>query len=334
VKPYRRSLSIAVPAHRLGLLFAFIVSYASASFAATVVANDLGAKGDGTTLNTSFIQKALDQAEVSHGIVTFKPGLYLTGSLFIKSGTTLDVPQGVTLIGSQHLEDYPMLPTRIAGIEMSWPAALVNARDVHNVSITGKGTIDGDGPIWWKSYWDLRKIYEPKGLRWASDYDARRPRLMLLQNASDVHVGGGLLLKRSGFWTIQVLYSHDITIDGVIIRITKAARAHRPTASISTLPAGSSSRTQTLTSMTTLSVSRPVETPTVSALIGLRKMSSFAIPSSGAAPQPSPSEARPRAASGTSKPTTSPHSVVCPPVSCSSPRTPAADLRQISASMT
>lgn len=41
---------------------------------------------------------------------------------------------------------------------------------------------------------------------------------MLLQNASDVHVVGGLLLKRSGFWTIQVLYSHDITIDGVIIR--------------------------------------------------------------------------------------------------------------------
>ncbi len=41
---------------------------------------------------------------------------------------------------------------------------------------------------------------------------------MLLQNSSDVHVGGGLLLKRSGFWTVQVLYSHNVTIDGVIIR--------------------------------------------------------------------------------------------------------------------
>jgi hypothetical protein len=101
---------------------------------------------------------------------------------------------------------------------MTWPAALINARDQHDVTITGKGTIDGDGPVWWKSYWDLRAQYEPKGLRWASDYDARRPRLILFQNSSNVHLGGGITLKRSGFWTVQVLYSHDVTIDDVIIR--------------------------------------------------------------------------------------------------------------------
>jgi polygalacturonase len=181
-------------------------------------ANDYGAKPDGTTLNTDAIQKAIDAASTSSGTVTLKPGTYLTGSLFLKSNVTLDVEEGVTLIGSEKLEDYPQLPTRIAGIEMTWPAALINARDQHNVTITGKGTIDGDGPIWWKSYWDLRATYEPKGLRWASDYDARRPRLILLQNSSEVHLGGGITLKRSGFWTIQVLYSHDITIDGVVIR--------------------------------------------------------------------------------------------------------------------
>jgi polygalacturonase len=111
-----------------------------------------------------------------------------------------------------------MLPTRIAGIEMTWPSALINVRGQHQVTITGKGTIDGDGPIWWKSYWDLRAVYEPKGLRWASDYDARRPRLILLQDSSDIRLGGGLLLKRSGFWTVEVLYSEHVTIDGVIIR--------------------------------------------------------------------------------------------------------------------
>ena len=181
-------------------------------------ANDYGANPDSTTLNTIAIQKAIDAAAEANGTVTLKPGTYLTGSLFLKSGMTLEVPEGVTLIGSQKLEDYPHLPTRIAGIEMTWPAALINTRDQHNITITGKGTIDGDGPIWWKSYWDLRAAYEPKGLRWASDYDARRPRLMLLQNSSNIHVGGGLTLKRSGFWTVQVLYSHDITIDGIIIR--------------------------------------------------------------------------------------------------------------------
>ena len=197
------SLSLASIAHAQAKIFS---------------ANDYGAKPDGTSLNTTAIQKAIDAAAKSGGTVTLKPGTYLTGSLFLKSGTTLDLAEGVTLIGSQKLEDYPMLPTRIAGIEMTWPAALINTRDQHDVTITGKGTIDGDGPIWWKSYWDLRATYEPKGLRWASDYDARRPRLILFQNSSNIHLGGGITLKRSGFWTVQILYSHEITLDGVIIR--------------------------------------------------------------------------------------------------------------------
>ena len=181
-------------------------------------ANTNGAKPDGTTLNTAAIQRTIDEAAPTHGTVTFAPGTYLTGSLFLKSGVTLEVPEGATLIGSQKLEDYPMLPTRIAGIEMTWPAALINVRDQQNVTITGRGTIDGDGPIWWKSYWDLRATYEPKGLRWASDYDARRPRLILFQNSSNIHLGGGIILKRSGFWTVQILYSHNVTLDGVTIR--------------------------------------------------------------------------------------------------------------------
>ena len=199
------------------LLLALIPAYTHAQ-TKIFFANDYGAKPDSTTLNTAAIQKTIDAAAEAKGTATLKPGTYLTGSLFLKSGMTLEVPEGVTLIGSQKLEDYPELPTRIAGIEMTWPAALINARDQHNIAITGHGTIDGDGPIWWKSYWDLRAQYEPKGLRWASDYDARRPRLVLFQNSENIHLGGGITLKRSGFWTVQVLYSHDITIDGVIIR--------------------------------------------------------------------------------------------------------------------
>jgi polygalacturonase len=205
-------------------LFGLLSSGAASAAPKTFVANEYGAKGNSTTLETASIQKAIDAAAAVGGTVTLRSGTYLTGSLFLKSGVTLNVGEGVTLIGSEKLADYLLLPTRIAGIEMSWPAALINVRDQHNVTITGKGTIDGDGPIWWKSYWDLRAIYEPKGLRWASDYDARRPRLILIQNSSKILLGGGILLKRSGFWTVQILYSHNIHVDGVTIRNNEGGR--------------------------------------------------------------------------------------------------------------
>ncbi len=227
--PHRRSKSRALRKLSrqhifiFGLLAVPLALMPSTAHAVVVKGNpcdavQFGAIGDGKRMNTVAIQKAIDCAAKTKGTVTFPAGTYLTGSLFLKSGVTLNIEEGVTLIGSQKLEDYPELPTRIAGIEMTWPAALINTRDQHNVFITGKGTIDGDGPIWWNSYRDLRAAYEPKGLRWASDYDARRPRLILFQNSENIHLGGGITLKRSGFWTVQVLYSRDITIDGVIIR--------------------------------------------------------------------------------------------------------------------
>jgi polygalacturonase len=189
-----------------------------------LLVNDFGAKGDSVTLDTAAIQRAIDKAAPKHRIVSFKPGTYLTGAIFLKSGVTLDVPDGVTLTGSQHIEDYPEHATRIAGIEMTWPTALINIRDAHDVTLTGHGTIDGNGAVWWKAYNDLRAQYTPKGLRWASDYDAKRVRLTLIQNSYNVHFGGGITLKRSGFWTVQVLYSHDVAIDGVTIRNNEGGR--------------------------------------------------------------------------------------------------------------
>src|SRR4051812_7898142 len=99
-------------------LTALLLLFPSAAYAATVYANDFGAKPDGLTLSTASVQKAIDTAAPHHGTVSFRPGNYLTGALFLKTGVTFEVPAGVTLTGSQELKDFPEFPTRIAGIEM------------------------------------------------------------------------------------------------------------------------------------------------------------------------------------------------------------------------
>ena len=181
-------------------------------------ANEYGAVGDGEANSTRAIQKAIDAcAKAGGGVVSFRPGEYVTGALFVKTGVDLRVGEGVTLLGSQEDSDYPTIWTRVAGIEMRWPAALINVNGQRNVRLSGGGTIDGRGKKWWDKYWNLRRNdYEPRGLRWAADYDAERVRLMVVWKSSDVTIEN-LSLKRSGFWTVQIVYSDHVTVDGVKI---------------------------------------------------------------------------------------------------------------------
>jgi polygalacturonase len=180
--------------------------------------NTFGAVADGVTSSTAGIQTAIDAAfRAGGGTVTFQPGGYVTGAIFLKSNVHLRIDRGVTLLGSQDDAEYPSLWTRVAGIEMKWPSALINVNDQENVKISGGGTIDGRGQKWWDKYWSMRReIYEPRGLRWAADYDAERVRLLVVWRSKDVTVKQ-LDLRRSGFWTVQVVYSDHVTVDGISI---------------------------------------------------------------------------------------------------------------------
>jgi polygalacturonase len=180
-------------------------------------ATKYGVVGDGKTLNTQALQQAIDAAAKKGGVVTLTPGQYLTGSIFLKKGVTLQLDKGAVLLGSQSLKDYPEIPSRIAGVEMTWPAALINILDQDNVAITGQGTVDGQGQPFWEKYWAMRKDYDPKGLRWIVDYDAKRPRTLLVSNSSNVTLKG-ITLQRAGFWTVHILYSRHVTADGLVIR--------------------------------------------------------------------------------------------------------------------
>lgn len=178
----------------------------------------VNAVSDTSKVITKSIQATIDEcAKSGGGIVTFAPGVYVTGSIFVKTGVQLKIGKGVLLLGSQSFDDYPEIDTRIAGIEMKWPAALINIIGAKNAAVTGDGIVNARGKFCWDKYWAMRKEYDAKGLRWIIDYDAKRVRTLLVQNSSDITLKG-VTFKNAGFWTVQLLYSDHVTVDGIIVR--------------------------------------------------------------------------------------------------------------------
>ncbi len=183
-----------------------------------------GAQPDAAVPCTAAIQRAIDAAAgAGGGVVTFPEGTYLTGALFLKSNVELQLAEGVVLRAVRDDAAYPAIRSRIAGIEMDWPAAVLNVYGQTNVTISGRGTLDGSGDFWWKKFWGddgkhgMLKDYGSRGLRWAADYDCQRVRALLIYNSQNVSVTG-ITIERSGFWSLTATYSEKVKIDGVIIR--------------------------------------------------------------------------------------------------------------------
>lgn len=96
-----------------------------------------GAVGDGKTLNTKAIQKAIDAANKNKGgRVVFSKGKFLSGSIVLKSEVELFFEEGAILLGSTNPDDYP----KFEGIR-----ALIIANEAKNIAVNGKGIIDGQG---------------------------------------------------------------------------------------------------------------------------------------------------------------------------------------------
>lgn len=173
---------------------------------------DYGVVNDSTLLQTEKIQAVIDRAaEQGGGVIIVPRGTYLTGSLFFKPKTHLHLLEGGVLKGSDDISNFPIVDTRIEGQSLKYFAALVNADKVDGFTLSGKGTINGNGLRFWKSFWLRRKVI-PK----CTNMDELRPRLVYISNSNDVQLSG-VRLMNSPFWTTHIYKCNRIKLLGLHI---------------------------------------------------------------------------------------------------------------------
>lgn len=133
---------------RFGLLSLLVLLSCYAMGSKNMTSKELALRGDGITLNTAVIQKAIDEiARKGGGILTFYPGCYLTGGIVMKSGVTLHLMEGAILLGSKNPYDYQGItrPKEDNTERDLTSKGLIMAVNAENIGLTGKGTIDGQG---------------------------------------------------------------------------------------------------------------------------------------------------------------------------------------------
>lgn len=194
-----------------------LVALISTARSQEYVINTLGVGNDSTVVNTRAIQNIIDKAETDGGgTIVIPKGVFLSGALFFKPKTRLRLLEGAVLKGSDNIADYPLLPSRMEGRSIYYYAALINAYHVDSFSITGPGTIDGNGLRYWKYFWAYRDSMSKIG-KSATNLEVHRPRMLFLWGCNHVIILN-VKLHNSGFWTTHLYQCTDVLMDNCDIR--------------------------------------------------------------------------------------------------------------------
>lgn len=217
---------------------------------------DFGAKGDGTTLCTAAIQKAIDQtAKKGGGKVVVPQGVWFTGPIELRSNINLHLEKGAIVLFSPDPDLYPIVKSVFEGLDTRRCKSPISGYDLKNVAITGDGVIDGNGHFWrplkrskvtasqWKEatsrggayinkdFWiptegalkgyKMADMNVPTGnltdAQWDSIKVFLRPVMVNIVSCKNVWLNG-VIFQNSPAWNVHPLMCENVLIEDVEIR--------------------------------------------------------------------------------------------------------------------
>ncbi|WP_042454469.1 glycoside hydrolase family 28 protein [Neobacillus dielmonensis] len=165
---------------------------------------DFGAASDGATLNTLAIAKAVQACSESGGGTVYVPaGTFLTGAVILKSNVNLYLEAGATLLFSNDVNEYPVVESRWEGVKRQVYASCIYAEHAENISVTGRGTLDGNGAFWWDIFRRKENEYP-------------RPKLVSFDHCTHVLISG-VKMVNSPSWTVNPICCEDLTVHNISI---------------------------------------------------------------------------------------------------------------------
>lgn len=216
-----------------------------------------GAKADGVTLNTRFIQSAIDDCNRKGGGVVLVPaGLWLTGPITLKSNVNLHLQQSALLQFTADKNQYPLVEGNWEGLEQMRNQSPISATRAENIAITGQGIIDGNGDVWrvvkkdklTESQWkklvasggvlsdDSKTWYPSEGMKKGSrmknpgvispDHTAEhfqsirdflRPNLLVLTQCKKILLEG-VVFQNSPAWCLHTLLCDQLTVRNIFVK--------------------------------------------------------------------------------------------------------------------
>ena len=165
-----------------------------------------GAVGDGKTLNTAAIQKAIDDcASKNGGTVLLEDVTYMTGSIVLRSNVNLHIEQNAALLCSPNCGDYPEKQNLKHVISENLPrtrnASMIFAEECENISITGMGKIDCNGTRFVRE-----KQGEWTGWRFERIDAPTPPRVVFFAGCRNIKIEDITMLNQPSGWSYWI---HD-----------------------------------------------------------------------------------------------------------------------------